>query len=172
MSLDTPPTILEQANILGAVLASWAEPRGGVVKVMANMRHLWEEIYTPEMLTEAPRILIVYNGEVSRGGFNLANTLHRVDRSWLVVIMRGHGFKNAVAEEGPTPKEEPFYNCLEQLRDLLRTIKVVSEEFPIDYKSMKALPGAGPTQAANAFMDAYVIEFSTANDICAVSEEP
>ena len=162
MSLPTPPSITEQAQYIGGAIASWAEPRGGSVKVMANMRHLWEEIY---LLSEAPRVLVAFNGEVSRGGFNLANRLHRVDRSWMVVIMRGHGFRNAMSEQGPTTKEEPFYDCVEIVREILRTITVITEEFPIDYKSIRPLPGSGPNNSANVFMDAFVLEFSTANDI-------
>ena len=169
MSLSAPISITNQAQQIGAVLASWAEPLGGTVKVMANMRHLWEEIY---LLTETPRVLVCFTGETARGSFNEANTLHRVDRSWIVVVLRGHGFRNAMSEPGPTIKEEqPFYDCVESVRDLLRTIVVISEEFPIDYKTTRPLPGSGPSQQANVFLDAYAIEFSTANDIPAISME-
>lgn len=163
MSLSAPLSITDAANQIAARLGEWAKPRGGEAVVMANMRHLWEEI---RKMNDKPRCLVVFNGEVARGGFQQANTLHRVDRSWLVVVVRGHGFANLMADvEGDT---EPFYDSIEAIRELLRTLVEISEEFPIDYKSTKPSPGVGPSEAANVFLDAYALEFSTANDIPAI----
>ena len=39
--LSSPPTISQQAQHIGSQLATWAEPKGGEVRIMANMRHLW-----------------------------------------------------------------------------------------------------------------------------------
>lgn len=161
MPLDQPITITQAANAIGYWLEAWAEPKGGKVKVMMNMAHLWEEIYE---VNDAPRILICYNGEVSRGGFPHANVLHRVDRQWIVVVMRGHGFKNLAAEAQGSI--EAFYDSVEAVRDRLRVMGSITEEFPIDYKSTKPLPNAGRVgPSGNVFLDAYAIEFSTANDI-------
>jgi hypothetical protein len=164
MSLNRPPSIKEQAGIIQQVMAEYTDPRGGYAKVLANQRHLWEELVDPNI--EKPRVLIIYNGESSRGGFNQANTLHRVDRQWMVVVVQSHGFKNMMTEG-----VEPFYDSLETIRELLRGILNISEEFPIDYKSIKPLPGVAQTNTANVFLDAFSIEFSTANDIPALDSD-
>jgi hypothetical protein len=166
--LAAPPTIAQQAQHIGTQLANWAEPRGGEVNIMANMRHLWEHIL---MASEKPRILICFTSEVSRGG-NEMNTLHRVDRSWSVVVIRGHGFAFMPQEVGATNTGDTttsFYDDVETIRDLIRVITSVSEEFPIEYKAIKPVAGAAPTPAANVFLDAYSVDFVTANDISAIS---
>lgn len=165
MPLAAPISIKNAAEQIRGYLALWAEPRGGNVRVMASMAHLWEEIY---LMTNNPRLLVCYNGEVSRGGFNRANTLHRVDRQWIVVIMRGHGF-TPMTDDVQGYTENSFYDDLETIRERLRVIASISEEFPIDYKSMKPVPNAGPGRSANVFLDAYAIDFSTANDIPAIA---
>lgn len=167
MSLEALVTISEQAKSISDVLTAWATPRGGTVEVMANMAHLWEKIY--KVKSDKPLILIAWNGEISRGGFREANTLHRVDRAWLIVIMRGHGFIQDVSQKGPTAGADPLWDYLELIREELRKIENISEEFPIDYKSAKPMPNPAPSPSANIFMDADIIEFSTANDLPAVS---
>ena len=158
------PKVSAQAEFIRATLAMWAVPKGGTVTVMANMKHLWENIY---LMDEKPRLLLCWTGDISRGGFNQANTLHRVDRQWMVIILRGHGWNNAVTVEGEQG-EQPFSDCVEEVREIIRTMKDISEEFPVDYKTIRPLPNAGPTQNANVFMDGFAIEFSTANDLPAI----
>jgi len=163
--LAAPPTISQQAQIIANWLTtSFAAPRGGSVKILQNQRHLWEEIY---MQDDTPRLFIMFKSEKSRGGFNQANKLHRVDRQWSVIIMRGHGWRNLM----PNPNEafgtqaEDFLDTIEVLRDKLRVLLNISEEFPIDYTGVDSLPNIAPTKEANVFMDCYIINFSTANDI-------
>lgn len=168
MSLAVQITIANAANLLKQHLDLWANPRGGTVKVMANLRHLWEEVFVVAE-TSAPRILICYTGEIPRGGVT-SNTLYRVDRQWMVVVVRGHGFKNLMAE--PEGESEIFYDSVETIRDLIRVLLNISdeEEVPnIVYKGIKPLPSLGPTPTANVFLDAFSIEFTTANDIPAVT---
>ncbi len=168
--LTTPPSIATQAQQIGYQLARWAEPKGGEVRVMANMRHLWEHIL---MATEKPRILVCFTGEASRGGEDV-RYLHRVDRSWSVVIVRGHGFDfDPTANSSTTAGdvEEAFYGHIETVRDLIRVITSISEEFPVEYKAIKPVAGAAPTPASNVFMDAYEITFTTANNIPAITLE-
>lgn len=166
--LSSPPSVATQAQHIGSQLATWAEPKGGEVRIMANMRHLWEHIM---MASDKPRILVCFTGEVSRGG-NEMNTLHRVDRSWSVVVIRGHGFDPDPTAEGATNAGEPvdaFYDNVETVRDLVRVITSISEEFPVEYRAIKPVAGAAPTPASNVFMDAYEITFTTANDIPGIS---
>jgi hypothetical protein len=162
-------TIEWQAQMIQMWLDDWAQARGGYAKVLANMRHLWEEIF---MTDERPRILICFNGEQARGGFNQANLLHRVDRQWIVAVIRGHGFTNQMAKlDGPTAAVDPFYKDCQTVRDKCRVLVNISEEPPVDYKGMDPLPSAAPYgQTANIFLDGYGIKFSTANDIPAITQ--
>jgi transketolase C-terminal domain/subunit len=59
---------------------------------------------------------------------------------------------------------------IEAVRDLLRRITGVSGEV-IDYVSMKPLPGIAQPNMANVFLDGYVITFTTANDIPAITNQ-
>lgn len=168
MSLAAPITAKEEALLLLARLTAWAEPYGADVKVVANERHVWEEVYNLSG-EDRPRVLIVFTGETARGGFNHQDDQHRVDRQWKVILIRGHGFKNQMADgasdQSQVPDAAAFYDVLESLRDAVRVALDISEEFPVNYKGMAPLPNVAPGQGANAFLDAMVIQFSTANDI-------
>lgn len=165
-------TIAKEALVIQDWLKTWAEPLGGTVKIMISIAHLWEEIYSVQF-QDQPRILIAFNGEIARGGFNQANTLHRVDRQWKVVVLRGNGFKNTAAEgigqTGTPGSLDPFYDNLETIRDLIRVLDNITEEKPVDYKSMTMLPllSVGG-QAGNIFLSGASIEFSTAQDLQAI----
>lgn len=162
-------TVSIEAARIKEQLDTYAVPRGGYCKVMANQRHLWEEIY---VVSDSPRILICYMGENARGEYEggQRTRMHRVDRKWTVVVMRGHGFKNLLTGEGLTGTQEDFYDSVETVRDGCRVMNNISEEFPVNYRSITPLPNVGPTQTANVFMDAYAIEFTTANDIPEITE--
>ena len=156
-------TISDQANMIAEQCDLWAGPKGGKVKIMANTRHLWEEIYG-HAVDGNPKVLVCFNREKSRGSEQLRNNLHRVDRNWLVVVMRGHGFENKMAKT-TMGQTDDFYSHCEELRDRLRIIISITEEVPIDYVGMGPLPGVAVPGMANVFLDAIQIEFNTANDI-------
>lgn len=173
LNLAAPPTISAQAETIKAYLENYTEEHGGEVHVMQNPRHLWEYVFGVSSgsgisaNTAAPQILVCYMGETSRGGFNQANTLHRVDRQWAVTVLMGHGFKRGISE-ATRNAVVPFLDVMETLRDGLRVMLNISEEFPVDYKGIQPLPAVGPNPQTNVFIDGYVINFSTANDIPAV----
>jgi hypothetical protein len=164
-------TLEWQALTIQNWLNEWVEPRGGYTKVLASPKHLWEEIYKTG--DEAPRVLICFNGEKSRGDFKQANTLHRVDREWLVAVLRGHGFKNLMAEgegvSGSPGVIDPFYKDVQILRDRCRVMINITEEAPPDYKGMEPIPSIAPYgPSGNVFIDGYAIRFSVASDIPAI----
>ena len=169
MSLQAIASISDCANMIAEQCELWVAPLGGTVKVMANIRHLWEEVYS-SATTDKPKVLVVFNRERSRGSEQLRNYLHRVDRNWLVVVMRGHGFENKMAKS-EVDLTDDFYRACETLRDRIRVITSISEENPLDYVGMGPLPGVAVPGTANVFLDAYQIEFNTANDIAAVVME-
>jgi hypothetical protein len=169
-------TVSIEAQLILKQLSAWAQPRGGTVKIMTSISHLWQEVYDLQFQDQA-RILIAFNGEKSRGGFNQANTLHRVDRQWKVVVLRGNGFKNLAAEgvgqTGTPGSLDPFYDDVENIRDLIRAMNNITEEIPVDYSGMDALPLVGNVgQTGNIFIGAFVLSFSTANDLQQIVDNP
>lgn len=141
------------------VLNAWATPLGGVASVCSNLRDMWNQA---SMDSTRPRLLIVWNGADSRGGFGVRNANHREDREWIVAVTRGRGFYSNRGDSLSQTKgnETPFYDVVETVRDLCRSILNISEELPtIDYKTIR------PMQLGNLVVDGYMIAFGTANDI-------
>ena len=167
MSLPHPLTIAQQANQIGTWLSEQSQGSGASVELLANQRHLWESIYSMAV-DGKPKILICFDGETSRGGFPQRNTLHRVDRNWVCVVMRGHGFNHAM-NQGEPELPTAFYDDCEAVRDLIRRMTSISEEYPLDYVGMKPLPGVAQPGMANAFLDGYILSFTTANDLGAIT---
>lgn len=152
---------------------TWAKERGGYAKVVASPRHLWEEVYVAD---EKPRILICCLGEIGRPE-NASNFSRRVDRQWMLAIIRGHnGFKNLVAEGQGQPNTpgavDPFLKNCQVIRDRQRMLINITEEPQLDgYKSMDPLPSLAPYgPTGNVFLDGYGIKTATANDIPAIIE--
>lgn len=156
-------TIGHVAAEIGEALENWATPKGGRVKVVVNLRHLWEEIY---QVGDVPTVLVCYVGETPRGSFDEQDFWHRVDRQWSVVVMRGHGFtRNLMPDKVGETTPEPFYDTVEQVRDLVRSMRSISSDPLVNYKGMAPLPGVAVPGQANVFLDSYELKFSTANDI-------
>jgi len=168
MALPRMVSLKDQANMIGNYLATQLAPSGAQVKILSNQRKMWQFIF--DMTTSSkPLVLVCFNGETSRGGVNQRNTLHRVDREWIVVVMEGVGFEvdfnKTIPKEG---KIVSFYDACEFIRQSCRQITSISEE-PVDYVGMKPLPGVAQPNMANVFLDGYVITFLTANDIPAIT---
>ena len=163
--LTSPPKISEQAGQIRDWLQSYIAEKGGVAVVASNFRDMWEQASNND---DRPRILICYAGEASRGDFSVANKNHRVDREWNVLVTKGRGF-NAIRGDGLTESSgntDPFYDNVEDVREMLRRMTGISEEFPIDYRSIR------PVQMGQLTIDGYLITFSTANDIPAILTQP
>lgn len=155
-----------QLKTLRDALANYLKGHGGReddARVMANMKHLWEHLY---VVQDRPRFLIVWNGEELRGSVDYRDTDNRVDRRFAVVAVRGQGF----ADPASGGKELPFVDVMEDVRDLVRSLTGISEEFPASYLGCKPLPNILPDKIQNAFADAYMAEFGTANDIPAIQD--
>lgn len=165
------PTIREDLQAIAAQLLTYAKPHGGTVKIMANMRHLWEEIYNGGVVDENPRILICWTGEKARGEYEGGEKtkLHRVDRMWTVVVMRGHGFTNGMTEIKGQPNTpgyyEDFADSIETVRDGVRVMSHLSQEDVVNYIGCEPLPNVAQGNVANIFMDCMQLRFSTAADI-------
>lgn len=161
MALKKSVSTADAALLIKVQLDAWCAKRSGTTKILEGIQHLWEEI---SIVQDKPRLLICCTGEESRGDAGIRGHLQRVDRQWEVVIIRGHGFKNLVAEgEGDAM---PFHTAWEQVRDEVRKILNIGEEFPaIEYLGSSPVPNLAPNQQANVFLSAQSLRFSTANDI-------
>lgn len=161
MPLPVPPSISVQCQQIVDVLKPYATKSGGFADMASNLRDLWAQT---SMASDRPRILVCYNGENIRGDFSVAAFNHRVDRQWIVAVTRGRGWN---ANRGDSlyktaGNADPFLDVVEEVRELIRTMIGISEEFPLDYKRIS------PMTSGNKALDSYAIEFSTANDIPAV----
>jgi hypothetical protein len=163
--LQAPVTISQQASALKEKLTEWAQPKGGRVAVMANQRHLWEELtdLPQAVAAQSPRIMVLCAGaDLLMPG---EPDCRREDRRWQIVLVKGRGFYKDPMSGGPA---EPFTDSVEAVRDLVRCMIGISdlEEVPsVRYQGWKPLPSILPTREANAFADAVVLEFITSNDI-------
>lgn len=159
----------QAAAIASYVEENFAQPRGGTVKIMESMWHLWEEIL---LASTAPRVLVCCTGENPRGSFAEQDLWHRVDRQWTVVLVLGHGFRNLMPDGlgNPPSGAETMTTSIEALRDTVRVMTSISEEFPVNYKGWKNLPAVARPGTANVFVAGGMLEFSTANDIPEVTE--
>jgi hypothetical protein len=76
------------------------------------------------------------------------------------------------SEDGNPPATvETLATSVETVRDLVRTMLGLSEEFPINYKGWKNLPAVARPGTANVFVAGATIDFSTANDIPEIKEQ-
>lgn len=159
-------TVSDQQARLKGTLERYAQPRAGRVAVMANQRHLWEELADPMQVgSVAPRIMILWAGE------DMLNQsepdCRRVERRWQVVVVRGHGFKDPL--DGG--RNLPFCDTVEEIRETVRNMADISDyEYTpsVRYIGTKPLPNVMPGKEASAFLDAVVVEFATMNNLPAI----
>lgn len=150
--------ISSQAEIIKSALKPWAIKDGGTALVASDLRHLWEIAYQQ---TVGPRAILCYEGEAVRGDFSVAAALGRVDRQWILAVTRGRGF-NADRGDSLTKtvqNSRPFYDLVEEARDIIRGLQGISVDAPVDFRSIEAM------QKLDDLMDAYFIRFSVATDL-------
>lgn len=156
--------ISAQAKILAEAMQTLLDADKGRAVICNDIEHLWEIAYQS---TSTPRALICYLGETPRGDFSVAAALGRVDRQWVVALIRGTGFA-ATRGDGLTSNVQnarPFYEQVEDARDTIRCLRSISEEQPLDMRGIR------PMEKLDDFMSGYLIEFSTANDWPVMSVE-
>lgn len=159
-------TIKEQRNQLGARLQEWAGQHGATVKVVSNQRKLWQCIFD-NATTNAPTLVLCFDGETARGSFRDRNLLDRVDRQWVLVVLEGRGFTDP--KDTSDEQLDDLNDVCEDLRQLVRRQRWMSAE-AIDYVSLKPLPGVAQPNMANVHLDGYALTFSTAVDIPAITD--
>ena len=158
--------ISAQRNAIGGWLTEQLAGYKAKVVTVANQRKFWQEIYSMASDT-APRLIVCFDGETARGGFNQRNTMCRVDRQWVVAVLEGRGFIQYPTGSGD-PQLADFNDVCEEVRELLRRLVGISAEV-IDYVNMRPLPGVAQPNIANVHLDGYTLSFTTANDITEIT---
>lgn len=150
--------ISAQANIIAENLQRWIETEKGKAVVVNDMSHMWEVAFQQ---TQWPRALVCYMGDSLRGDFSVAAALGRSDRQWCVALVRGTGF-GATRGDGLSKQVgngRAFYDQVEECRDVIRCMRNVSVELPVDFL------GIEPMANLEDYMSGYLIKFSTAVDL-------
>jgi hypothetical protein len=156
--------ISTQRKLIGGWLHENFAADGVKVGTVSTMRKMWQEIFDMTT-TSAPKLVVCFDGATARGGFERRNTLDREDRQWVVALLKGRGLVNT---DGGDAQLDDFEDFCEEVRDVLRRLIGISEE-AIDYVSLKPLPGVAQPNMANVHLDGFVITFTTANDIPAIT---
>ena len=150
--------ISSQLAILQQVLQEYVVSINGTVGVASNVQDLW---YQSSQSSQKPIIYICYAGETAWSNSNLSALTHRVSRNWIVRVKQGRG---VTARRGDTVLE--FVTIVEEVRDVLRTMQGISQDFGIDYEGTKYV------RLGDSVMDAYDIAFSTKNDLPQILQIP
>jgi hypothetical protein len=158
-------TISYQAKTIADALQKWLNEGQGKAVVVPDLLKLWEVAY---QTTAYPRALVCYAGESLRGDFSVAAALGRVDRQWLVAIIRGTGFPTSrgIGLTDTVMNGPAFYDQVEEGRDVIRCLRNISVELPLDFKRIY------PMEKLDDFISGYIVEFSTAVDLPQMSEAP
>jgi len=171
--LQNPPLTTSQQL---ALISEWidvkfCQPRGGKTEQMESMQHLWEYIISSG---DQPTVCVCCTAEKQRSFNSLqeSDRTHRVDRRWTVAIIRGRGFRTLMQDPLGTPPngKEMLTDSIDALRDAVRALVNVSEEFPVHYDGWDSLPPVARPGTANVFVAGALLEFSTANDLGEVSQ--
>jgi len=162
MGLAAPLTISQTAQQLKSQLSTWAVTAGGKAVVASNTKDMWEQA---SQNTQTPLVLICYNGETIRGERAVSAFNHRVERNWIVAVTRGRGWntERGASLYTTTANADPLYDVVEEVRDAIRVMTGISEEFPVEFQSIS------PMSSNNKELDAYAIQFTVAADIPAIT---
>lgn len=156
--VDVRHQISAQANYIVSVLSTYATANGGQCQQVPTMRDMWMQAYQS---SQKPMIYVTYTGEQPWSSSTMIAALtHRVTRHWVVGIKRGRGFQPVRgATLTTTTSVIPFFDVVEDVRDLIRSTLGISEDNGID--DLKITEWQLGTQV----MDGKLISFTTKNDL-------
>ncbi len=154
-----------QAILIRDALALWATSEKGTAAIVFDQLELWENIFKG---VSNPKVLVCYDGETLRGDPSIRAILGRVDRQWIVAVSRARGLN---ASRGDSLNElkgnaRPFYDLIEEARDIIRSLGGISVESPVDFISIE------PAVRPDALTDAYLLRFSVADDLPQLTDQP
>jgi hypothetical protein len=166
-----PPPVTEASQL--NVLCQWIDANFTMPRVpadgkphtiqMESLQHLWQYIIEAD---DAPTVLACQTGEKSRvyGSKQNSDRSPTVDRDFTVAILRGHGFTTLMqTDKGVPARKEMLVASIAALRDTVRSLTGISEEWPLHYMGWDALGPIARPQSANVFVAGALIKFSTCN---------
>lgn len=157
--------ISAQANFIADTIED-SLGTSGIAQVVHNLQDLWMQSSQSSQKTIC---FICYAGETPWSSNNNISALtHRVSRNWIVRVKQGRGFSQV---RGDTLSKSVgnsglFYDVVEHIRDLIRSMLGISEDNGNDYQGIK------PVRLGNDVIDCYDILFSTKNDLCTILTTP
>ena len=147
-----------QGLAIQAALNDWEQKRGGVARVVPNLKQLYLQSAINQ---DSLRILIAFGGTRKRSSFSIQNKMRREDCIWKVAVTKGDALS---ADRGDflvesTANSDPFLYEVATVRDLCINIPGISVESPNDYDDIK------PLELGDMVMAGYMITFSAAHDV-------
>lgn len=124
----------------------------GACVMVSNTREMWQLASND---SQKPIIYVCWGGEDPwSSNANISAVTHRVNRSWILGVKQGRGFKSNRGES-----LKGFIPFVEQVRDTMRSMLGISEDFGNDYSGIK------PWSQGSLVIDGYLITFGTKNDL-------
>lgn len=160
--LPAPLTAKQTSALIISALKPFADARGALCDAVDNLAHLWEYVQAVAA-DDKPRIVVCWTGSQARGSTVDQDVDHRDDRSWAIVLVCAKGFDETTVRVGAT--KESFMDTVEKCRDEVRRLRNVSEEFPVNYRSIRPLANIYGGQVPKVFYDSYAVEVTTAADL-------
>lgn len=139
-------------------LLLWAQDKAGTCVIVHSLTELWEQA---AQSSQKPILYVCYAGETPWGEYNTRALTGRVKRNWIVVLKFGRGLtvnRGDTLNKG-SQNAAPFYDWVDEVRDQIRSMLGISEDYGIDFN------GIEPMKLAGQLLDAYQISFSTQNDL-------
>lgn len=161
-------TISQQADLIAGVMQTWIATVKGDVEVCYDLRQMWQ---VATQASDKVRVLITYGGEDIRGDFAQAAILGRVDRKWIVALVRGRGFNTIPGLALATTQQNApaFYDQLDEFRNILRSIifDVNTCENPPDFKNVRPIAYGNDVP-----MNGYMVEFTVGTQLPQLLDQP
>ncbi len=167
MSLAVPPLISQQSLQIVEQITNYLTTNqlSGKCVAASNLRDMWEQA---SQATTNSVIYVCWSGDSPRGPNSIMRWTHRVDREWVVLVKRGRGFYATRGDSLNQTKgnEIPLYDVVEGVRDAVRRILSISEEGLVEFNNVR------PWQLGSQILDAYIMTFTTANDMPTITSLP
>ncbi len=152
-------TISAQLNIIVNVLQTWAVQYNATVIPVSNVQDLWSQ---SSQTSQKPTVYVCFSGETPwSSNANISALTHRTSREFIVRVKQGRGF---TAVRGETVYS--FVTIVEQVRDTIRSMLGISQDFGVDYAGTKYV------RLGSQVIDAYDLTFSVKADCPQIIQTP
>lgn len=163
--MSNPATIKAQMTYIQGIFGDLTQQEGGqwASFICSDLLHAWKILFDN---SQAPKVLIVYNGETQRVNFPGGAITGRVDRRFKVIVSRGRSFQSA--DRGlplyqDNQNARPLFDIVDEWRDACRALifDPLWCERPVDYIGISPFSVEG----TGAIVDAYCIDFQVGTQL-------